>query len=108
MKIGIECEGMDIDEAGLVEQLWPSAADDPFDDVCEIPERATEVKTKNSADASQLRHGGETTSGKDIPPGKKKKQADGAGWDKRPFAVADFRHSTEEHEQVGSISSIRS
>ena len=33
MKAGIKREGIEADEACLVEQLWPSAADDHLDDV---------------------------------------------------------------------------
>ena len=62
-----------------------------------IPDRATEVKTKKQRRCQPVGHGGKAVSGKDVPPGKKKKQADSTGWDKRPFAVADFRHRAEEH-----------
>ncbi len=100
MKAGVEREGIEADEACLVEQLWPSTADDYLDDVGDDPGQGDRGEDEEQRRCQPVGHGGKAVSGKDVPPGKKKSRPSSAGRNKRPFAVADFRHRAEEHEHV--------
>ena len=65
-----------------------------------IPDRATEVKMKKNAEASQLDMAAGRRPGKHVLSCKKQQDAKDTGRNERPFAVADFRHRAEEHEHM--------